>query len=275
MKNTYLFLAILLAMLASFSCKDASTTPTEQADPIAAIKNVPFWLRNLSLGDSTVNLENYARFRFLVGDTRLIGNDGCNYYYGVYSYLNGFITFDSIMWTLVGCPSINPQLCPDLLLHQWEISVSDTLLMIKRSDTSFVFSSPYIKPLSGLSITGKLWHYIGSNDTSYQSRRTSNLSPVLRFMSNRKLGGCWYYNGLTTGSGFNDVEGVVAVAEKELICFLDYSIFPPSTSGVPYSGYDEAYLRNILRSTQYSNTDTTLQLINQSAGLYYDFVLLK
>jgi heat shock protein HslJ len=274
MKISHLFCAVLFAMLASLSCKDSSTTPTEQANPIVAIKNVPFWLRNLSLGDSTVNLNNYASFRFSIGDTIILGNDGCNYYTGKYSVSNGIITMTSISSTMMDCAG-PPQLSPCRLLHGWNITIADTMLALKRNDTTFTFSSPYTKSVGGFSFTGKMWSFASSNDTTYQSGRTPNLIPALRMISDRQFGGRWYYNHQYAGTGEYDIGGYFAIGEGQIIYFHGiYSSFPIHP-GEPSTDKDLGYMYRMLRSDHFSYTDSTLRLENRAGGYYYDFVPMQ
>jgi heat shock protein HslJ len=275
MKNSFLLFAAAVALVCAFSCKDSSITSTPiEPKTVASITNIPWRLQKLTLGDSVVNLNNYAVFEFSIGDSTIYGNDGCNDFYGDCTARNESV-FVPIVWrTLIYCNTAT-QINTCLLADTWAVITYNTTLVLRRNDTSFTFSSAYTMPTGGKSFIAKRWTYFGSNDTAYSTARTPKLIPSLKMTANREFGVRWYYDHKYTGSSENDEAGNFGLGNEGLIYLNTRTYSYSHAAGEPCRWQDEAFMQRILWSDHYVYSDSSFRLINKSNGYYYDFVLMQ
>jgi hypothetical protein len=276
MKKSLLLFAVGIMLIGTFSCKDSSTdsVPIEPANSFVAITNVPWWLQELTLGDSIVNLHNYAGFQFSIGDTAVFGNDGCNTYNSKCVSVADSITVSMLYSTLIAC-FMPEQLSPYLLLGKWAVTISDTMLVVYRNDTTMTFSSVYTKSTAGQSFISKRWSFSGSNDTTYRSELTPGLIPSIKMTAKRDFGLRWYYNHQYTGKDENDEGGTFGVGDSGRIYLYNRYHTYWHAAGEPNCWQDGMYMTRVMRSDHYSYTDSTFRLENRRDGYYYDFVVMQ
>lgn len=280
MKKHLLMVLTIAFSFISLVCKDSSTgiSPNKLTEPNwTLIANVVWNLNEAKLGNNVLDLSKYKPFKFAIGDASIFGDNGCNNYKG-----NIKINKDSIQIYLVGqtsmvCISESLYFNACLLLGYWKVLCLDSLLLLEKNDTIFLFRSNFIDPIYNKPFVNKLWILSSSNDTSFTILQHYDLLPNLYFNVNREFSINWYFAPRNPIFNSNLIEGVVGIKNDMLINFYNIKMnyVSPKIPGVSIGLSDLRMVKRMISCESYTYTDTTFTLIKQPEQLYYNFTLMK
>jgi heat shock protein HslJ len=266
-------LIIILALLLSFSCKDASTIILPFSSRVEYFKNVPWIVARVDMGDSTLNQNDYEPFHFIIGDNIIFGDDGCNSYNGKFVLDNHILSVSAIGHTEMACFREKPLLNVCQLVRRWRLDIVDTTLMLRSGDTTFIFSSEWTRPVQEYTFTDKQWRLSSSNDTAFNFLRSVDLLPTLSISKGRKFQLNWYFAPQNPIFPSNSIQGVFGIGNGQSICFYQTGGAYASPQDPPVGARDVFFVNRISNATRFTYSNTMFVLYSPSGGVYYGFTL--
>ena len=274
MKISHLFLTVILVSVFALSCKETTTQPVIPPAikyTISQIKNVPYRLNRVSYGDSILNIQTLFPYGFAIDDTSIFGRDGCNRFSGSYVSDNDSITFLYIISTATACFPPSPfELC--MLVGTWKLILADTTFVLKRHDTTIVFSSNCTMPIKGSAFTYTVWSLVSSNDTLFSLMESLHLLPTIEMSPQRQFELEWYPAPRNRYLLHNFMAGLFGIGENNTINYYSSRDEIVTPDNWTYDFNDRWFMMRILGSDHYSYTDSTFRLENRSEGFYYNFI---
>ena len=266
--------SITLVFFLSFSCKDTSTDVSPTALRVEQLRNVPYMLNRVIVRNSALNLNAYEPFHFLLGDSTVFGDDGCNAYQGRFALDDQTFTIYYSGETEKACNYLTrPQFDASLLGRRWRINILDTIILLQSRDTTFIFSSSWRNAVDHFSFTKSHWKLSSSNDTAFSFLSSVDLLPKFEITTNREFQFQWYYAPRNQIFPSNSLNGVYGVGDAQSILFYSTGWAYDSPSDAQVFLRDMLFLRRILKSTRYSYSETSFTLEMPSSGVYYNFTL--
>jgi heat shock protein HslJ len=248
-----------------------SMIPFQTSREIAELKNIPWTLTMASMGVRPLNLDAYEQFRFVIGDSTIFGDDGCNYYRGNIVVSDQVIEVNQVSRTEMGCPEMKPQFNACRLLGRWRCVLLDTSILIYDGETTLTFSSSWTQGIHEYPFLSHRWKLSGSNDTAFTFLSSHDLLPRLTITENREFRLDWYFAPRNPIFPSNSMVGVFGVGKGQSIQFYHVGGAYASPQN-PSAGLRDVLLNTrIIRSTKFSNSLTTLTLDNPVSGTHYEF----
>lgn len=268
-------LSIVGTLFFLLSCADVSVDTADRSAPAAdtlVLRNIPWVLTLVTMGDSVLKLDDYEPFHFVVGDTLVFGDDGCNSYTGGLELRNDSVTVRWVSKTSLGCGGRRFNPCE--LLGTWRIGIQDTSVVLTNAGTTLEFCSRFVNSVTAYNFVDKEWRLRASNDTATGSLQAVDLLPELGITSNREFTLRWYFTPRNPIFESNYVGGLFGIGDGESIYF--YRMYGAYSHPDGLSGLGDMYfVDRIIHSTHFSLSDTLLTMKRQSDGLFYEFVLVE
>ena len=273
MKKLLLFSQILVLLCLSLSCQDSPTAIGLPPPDVRSLRNIPFVLTEVRTGNISLNLGDYEPFHFLTGDSTIFGDDGCNHYWGGFTFEAPFFFVRNATRTLGGCRATKPQISPCELIRQWSLASYSNVIILRSGDTSLAFTSSYMKSALDFPGTGKSWRLCFSSDTAYRFLNSRGLILTLSFTATRQFELRYYYPPESDSSSADTETGYFGIGDRSSICLYiwggGYNNFVH-----PWTGFrDVLFVNRLLQSNSYSYSSQTLTIRNSLTGVFSSFTL--
>jgi hypothetical protein len=227
-------------------------------------------LTKVHMDDSTLSQDEYEPFHFLIGDSIIFGDDGCNSYTGKFVLDNHILSIFEISYTQRGCSTNKLRFNVCQLIRRWRLDIVDTTLMLRSGDTTIIFSSRWTRPVQGYTFTDRKWRLSSSTDTAFNFLSSVDLLPTLAITKNREFQLKWYFAPRNPIFQSNSIKGVFGIGNGQSICFYRTGGAYASPS---VGARDEAFVRRISEATRFIYSDTTFFLESSSGDVHYGFTL--
>jgi hypothetical protein len=213
------------------------------------------------------NVEDYEPFKMALLSGAIWGHDGCNFLGGKCEIVHDTLFVREWSVTEMGC-SGQRNVPFSHLLTKPVMTKKGNILTLQKEGTTWSYTSAFTQELPAPDFMNSTLTLASSNDADFAFFDDLGVYPQLRLGGDRKFSLQWYNKSPQITGFINEYAGIFGMNNQNEILF---TVITWKYEGNQISTRDWQVIERILAAGRYDTKGTTVMIINQKAGTFYEF----